>query len=81
MRHLLLQGLDSRFNFCQGITESIWENTNIDLGSDHYIITIKLEIAATKLREYKLIDWDKFRKLRTPKAHPQLLLIRRSKAG
>lgn len=39
--------------------------SGIDLGSDHYILRIDAELPGKKQREYKLIDWDKFRAIRT----------------
>lgn len=53
--------------FVMEIAQCSWENTNIDLGSDHYLIAIKAEVVAVQLRVYKLIEWDEFRKLKAPK--------------
>lgn len=57
--------------FVRGIEKPSWVNTDIDLGSDHYIVVVSFEVVCKKLREFKLIDWDKFRKLRAnPDASP-----------
>lgn len=71
MRLFYVQGLDAGPNFCRGIEKPSWVNTDIDLGSDHYIVVVSFEVVCKKLREFKLIDWDKFRKLRAnPDASP-----------
>lgn len=51
--------------FVRGIEKCGWYNSGIDLGSDHYVLRINAELPGKKQREYKLIDWDKFRKIRT----------------
>ncbi|XP_037518250.1 uncharacterized protein LOC119395029 [Rhipicephalus sanguineus] len=51
--------------FVRGIEKCGWYNSGIDLGSDHYILRISAELPGRRQREYKLIDWDKFRKIRT----------------
>lgn len=50
--------------FVRGVEKCAWHNSGIDLGSDHYILRIDAELPGKKQREYKLIDWDKFRAIR-----------------
>ncbi|KAH6928589.1 hypothetical protein HPB50_017333 [Hyalomma asiaticum] len=41
--------------------ESSWSNSNIDFGSDHYILMITLVVANKKERTFRVVDWDTFR--------------------
>lgn len=41
-----------------------WRNLQENLGSDHFIVEITLTISAAPTREFKVTDWDAFRKLR-----------------
>lgn len=52
--------------FTRNISESQWTNTQQDLGSDHFIIEIKVRAGPYKPRgkQLKLVEWDKFRSIR-----------------
>lgn len=41
-----------------------WENSNMDLGSDHYILHITIGMPRQEARFFKCTDWDLFRKVR-----------------
>lgn len=46
---------------------AVWNNTMIDLGSDHYILSIEVTTSLRKPKSYKelkLVDWPEFRKIR-----------------
>lgn len=46
---------------------AVWNNTMIDLGSDHYILSIEVTTSLRKpksYKEHKVVDWPEFRKTR-----------------
>lgn len=49
--------------FVKNITGAAWHNLQENLGSDHFITTISVKIDITPMREFKVTDWDAFRKL------------------
>ncbi|XP_037580329.1 uncharacterized protein LOC119463571 [Dermacentor silvarum] len=55
--------------FTKNITRASWSNTEVDLGSDHYITAMTVGSHSTEKKIFKLVDWDKFRELRT-RTHP-----------
>lgn len=52
----------------KNIQAAKWLNTGQNFGSDHYIIEVTLEVNKSKYREYEVVDWDVFRKLRLERA-------------
>lgn len=52
--------------FTKNIRDTQWTNTQHDFGSDHNIleITVRAGPRKTKGRPLKIVDWDKFRKIR-----------------
>ncbi|KAH7972657.1 hypothetical protein HPB52_014791 [Rhipicephalus sanguineus] len=55
--------------FTKNIADSHWMNTQQDLGSDHFIIEIKVRAGPCKTRgkQLELVEWDKFRNIRESK--------------
>lgn len=54
--------------FVKSLENVKWTNTAIDLGSDHCIIEVLIEVARNKTRTFKFIDWDLFRANRSERA-------------
>ncbi|XP_075744322.1 uncharacterized protein LOC142803100 [Rhipicephalus microplus] len=54
--------------FVKSLENVKWTNTAIDLGSDHGIIEVLIEVARNKTRTFKFIDWDLFRANRSERA-------------
>lgn len=50
--------------FVKNITEVAWQNLQESLGSDHFVITISVKVKAAPPREFRVTDWDVFRKIR-----------------
>lgn len=50
--------------FVKNVTGAKWQNLQENLGSDHFIISITLEVNAAPPKEFQVTDWDAFRKLR-----------------
>ncbi|KAH8027333.1 hypothetical protein HPB51_004685 [Rhipicephalus microplus] len=44
--------------------QTTWDNKQENLGSDHFIISVTIQVRAPQAREFKVTDWDAFRKLR-----------------
>lgn len=52
--------------FVKNIANPKWANTNVNLGSDHYIVSTRLQAGPRKQkgRRITLTEWDRFRQLR-----------------
>lgn len=50
--------------FVKNVAGTGWQNLQENLGSDHFIVAITLAVNAAPPREFKVTDWDAFRKLR-----------------
>ncbi|KAH8026649.1 hypothetical protein HPB51_023413 [Rhipicephalus microplus] len=48
----------------RNIRNSTWINTQVNLGSDHYICSITIAASSPPPRKFKVVDWDHFRTLR-----------------
>lgn len=56
--------------FCKNISDVDWLNTQKDLGSDHFILHIKLRVGVQPLRQQRITDWEQFRKIRKERDEP-----------
>lgn len=50
--------------FVKNVRGAEWRNLHENLGSDHYILAVTIPIRAAPPREFKVTDWDAFRKIR-----------------
>lgn len=52
--------------FTRNVRQANWMHTGVNLGSDHYILTITLPCATLRPQFHlkPIVDWDKFRKIR-----------------
>ncbi|XP_075539203.1 uncharacterized protein LOC142573872 [Dermacentor variabilis] len=50
--------------FVRNASGAGWQNLQENLGSDHFIVEITLTISTAPTREFKVTDWDAFRKMR-----------------
>lgn len=57
--------------FVSNLANAGWNNSNIDLGSDHYILQIVLETPSNEIKHFNYIDWDLFRKARKSRAETE----------
>ncbi|KAH7981958.1 hypothetical protein HPB52_002256 [Rhipicephalus sanguineus] len=48
-----------------------WTNRAMDLGSDHCIIEVVIEVARNKTSTFKFIEWDLFRANRSERSLPR----------
>lgn len=58
-------------SLCKNIPGARWQNTGHTVGSDHYILSLSFETAASRAKTAtaRITKWDKFRQLRK-KQHP-----------
>ncbi|KAH6941752.1 hypothetical protein HPB50_023141 [Hyalomma asiaticum] len=58
--------------FTRNTSATTWQNTFEDLGSDHYIIAIRVQGGPRKQtgRQLKMVDWTRFRKSRENQVQP-----------
>ncbi|KAH6919950.1 hypothetical protein HPB50_029061 [Hyalomma asiaticum] len=59
-------------SFTRNTSATTWQNTFEDLGSDHYIIAIRVQGGPRKQtgRQLKMVDWTRFRKSRENQVQP-----------
>lgn len=50
--------------FVRNVECPFWQNLHENLGSDHFIASISLDVKAPPPRVFKIVDWDAFRELR-----------------
>lgn len=50
--------------FVKGVGPASWRNLHENLGSDHFVLAISFEVSSRAAREFRVTDWDLFRKIR-----------------
>lgn len=56
--------------FVKNLPDVQWANSNIDLGSDHYVLVTQFLVVRKRAREFSWTNWDQFRKVRNDRPLP-----------